>query len=230
MRLPYLLLALLIAMSLAVSHSESESPSSGEQIHFIPWNPGSVRRGSLWEWSGWSSSSALQHPCHTTNGLPDGTRTVSWKSCTPAISQFHLALTMKSSSATSSVTKAPPMTNSVFRDTICEVYPQHREELDTYLAVISDLALSYSGSLLHEYHKCLSAKAAMYIQKFNQRLDWSVVDLPLISSHFTGLKTLACSICGYFSHTTSRCPRTALQELSTSKSEPNFFSNADIYI
>ena len=108
----------------------------------------------------------------------------------------------------------------VFRDTICEIYPQRREELDTYLAIISDLALSYGGSLFYEYHKSFSAKAAMYIQKFNQRLDWSVVDLPLISRHFTGHRTLACSICGSFSHTTSLCPRTALQELSSSKSQP----------
>ncbi len=45
----------------------------------------------------------------------------------------------------------------------------------------------------------------MYIQKFNQRLDWSVVDLALISRHFTGHKTLACSICGSFSHTSFLC-------------------------
>ena len=53
---------------------------------------------------------------------------------------------------------------SVFRDTICEIYPQRQEELDTYLTIISDLGLSYSGSLFYEYHKSFSAKA-MYIQK-----------------------------------------------------------------
>ncbi len=93
----------------------------------------------------------------------------------------------------------------VFRDTICEVYPQRRQELDTYLAIISDLALTYGGSLFYEYQKSFSAKAAMYVQKFNQRLDWSVVDLALISRHFTGHKTLACSICGSFSHTSFLC-------------------------
>ena len=35
----------------------------------------------------------------------------------------------------------------VYRDTICEVYPSRRAELDTYLAIISDLALSYGGTL-----------------------------------------------------------------------------------
>ncbi len=108
----------------------------------------------------------------------------------------------------------------IFRDTLCEVYPQCREELETYLAIISDLALTYGGSLFYEYHKSFSAKAAMYIQKFNQRLDWSIVDLSLISRHFTGHKILACSICGSFSHATSLCPRTALQELASPKFPP----------
>ena len=35
----------------------------------------------------------------------------------------------------------------VYRDTICEVYPSRRAALDTYLAIISDLALSYGGTL-----------------------------------------------------------------------------------
>ena len=44
------------------------------------------------------------------------------------------------------------------------VYPERRIELDTYLAIISDLAISYGGTLFYEYHKS-SAKAALYIQK-----------------------------------------------------------------
>ena len=75
-----------------------------------------------------------------------------------------------------------------------------RVELDTYLAIISDLALTYGGALFYEYHKSFSSKAAMYIQKFNQRIDWSVVDLNLISRHFTGHPPLTCSVCGSFSH------------------------------
>lgn len=35
----------------------------------------------------------------------------------------------------------------VFRDVICKVYPSCRAELDAYLAIISDLAMSYSGTL-----------------------------------------------------------------------------------
>lgn len=78
----------------------------------------------------------------------------------------------------------------VWRDVICEVYPSHRAGLDSYLAIISDLAMTYRGTLFYEYHKSFSAKATMYIQRFNQRLDWSVVDLGFISRHFTGHQAL----------------------------------------
>ncbi len=100
----------------------------------------------------------------------------------------------------------------VFRDVICKVFPSRRTELDTYLAIIADLSLTYGGTLFYEYHKSLSAKAAMFIQRFNQRLDWSVVDLTLISRHFTGHQALSCSICGSHTHTPNLCPKTvALQ-------------------
>ena len=97
----------------------------------------------------------------------------------------------------------------VYRDIICEVYPERRFELDTYLAILSDLAISYGGNLFYEYHKSFSAKAALYIQKFNQRLDWATVDLALISRNFTGHHPLSCSVCGAFTHTVSLCPQTA---------------------
>ena len=99
----------------------------------------------------------------------------------------------------------------VFRDTICEAFPARRQELDTYLAIISDLALSYGGTMFYEYHKSFSSKSAMYIQKFNQRIDWSVVDLALISRHFTGRQAVSCAVCGSFSHNSTLCPKSAFQ-------------------
>ncbi len=56
----------------------------------------------------------------------------------------------------------------VFRDVICEVFPSRRAKLDTNLAIITDLALTYGGTLFYEYHKSFSAKAATFIQRFNQ--------------------------------------------------------------
>lgn len=115
----------------------------------------------------------------------------------------------------------------IYRDVICEIYPERRAELDTYLAIISDLAMSYGGTLFYEYHKSFSAKSAMYIQRYNQRLDWSMVDLGLISRHFTGHRALSCSSCGLFTHSPSLCPRSAKPSYlgSISKEVANFNEN-----
>lgn len=40
---------------------------------------------------------------------------------------------------------------AVFRDIICKVFPDRRKELDAYLAIISDLNMSYGGKLFYEY-------------------------------------------------------------------------------
>ena len=109
----------------------------------------------------------------------------------------------------------------VYREVVCEVYPARRAELDTYLAIISDLVVSYGGTLFYEYHKSFSAKAAMFIQRFNQRLDWSTVDLALISRHFTGHQVLSCSICGSLAHSTALCSQASTRlAYSGSSSRP----------
>ena len=97
----------------------------------------------------------------------------------------------------------------VFRDIICEVTPDRRVELDNYLAIIADLATTYGGTGFYEYHRSFSAKAAMFIQRFNQRIDWSVQDLGLMSRHFSGRPALSCSICGAFTHVSDMCPKSA---------------------
>lgn len=51
----------------------------------------------------------------------------------------------------------------------------------------------------------------MYIQRFNLKLDWSIVDLELISRHFTCRKTILCSVCSSFSHFANLCPWTAYE-------------------
>ena len=87
-----------------------------------------------------------------------------------------------------------------------KAYPERRVEFDNYLALISDLAMLYGGTLFYEYHKWYSAKAALYIQKFNMRLDWSALDL--VSRVFTGHMPGCCSVCGLLGHTVNMCPRT----------------------
>ena len=78
----------------------------------------------------------------------------------------------------------------VYRDTLCEACVV---EMDDNLAIICDLALRCGGSLFYEYHKCLSSKAALHLQKWNKRLDWSVRDLDLVSRVFTGHMPLSCT-------------------------------------
>lgn len=73
--------------------------------------------------------------------------------------------------------------------------------------------------LFYEYHKSFSAKAAIYIQRFNLRLDWSIVDLELISRHFTGHRAISCSVCGSFSQFANLCPRIAFQSASDSSAQ-----------
>ena len=43
---------------------------------------------------------------------------------------------------------------------------------------------------------------------FKSLINGAVVDLSLISRHFTGHKLLCCSICGSFNHTVNLCPKT----------------------
>ncbi len=43
------------------------------------------------------------------------------------------------------------------------MFPSRRAELDTYLAIITDLALTYGGTLFYENHKSFSTKATMFI-------------------------------------------------------------------
>ena len=92
---------------------------------------------------------------------------------------------------------------------MCEVYPEHRVKLDDYLAFIWDLALHYGGSLFYKYHKSLTAKAALYLQKWNVRLDWSVRDLDLVSRLFTGHMPLSCLVRRCLGHSVNLCLTTA---------------------
>lgn len=59
----------------------------------------------------------------------------------------------------------------MYRDVICEIQAERKQDLYSYLAIISDLALSYGGTLFYEYHKSFFAKAAMFIQSLNHRLN-----------------------------------------------------------
>ena len=85
------------------------------------------------------------------------------------------------------------VTFAIYRDIMCQVYPERRIELDAYLAIIADLNQRYGGTLFWEYHKAFSAKSAQCIAMFNTRIDWSITDTELLLCLFGGHKLLSCT-------------------------------------
>ncbi|MGL5501434.1 MAG: hypothetical protein ACRDCK_09865, partial [Plesiomonas shigelloides] len=95
----------------------------------------------------------------------------------------------------------------IFRDTLCQAFPDRREELDLYLSMLMDFSQRYGGTLFYECYKSFSAKSASFISLFNTRIDWSVTDTELLIRHFGGQKILACTICSAHGHSASFCPK-----------------------
>ncbi|XP_029927907.1 uncharacterized protein LOC115373572 [Myripristis murdjan] len=94
----------------------------------------------------------------------------------------------------------------IYRDVICSVYPERRQELDSYLALIGDLNLRYGKNIFYQYHKGFSSKAALYIAQANIRLNWSVLDTELLVMLVGGAQAVACKNCGNTGHSESLCP------------------------
>ncbi|KAA0717587.1 hypothetical protein E1301_Tti013802 [Triplophysa tibetana] len=100
----------------------------------------------------------------------------------------------------------------VYRDILCTNFPERREELDIYLAMMADFYQRYGGTLFYEYHRSFSAKSASFVSLFNSRLDWSIVDTELLVRHFGGQKTLTCVVCSSHGHSASLCPKTLTRQ------------------
>ncbi|KAL5007460.1 hypothetical protein ScPMuIL_016266 [Solemya velum] len=76
----------------------------------------------------------------------------------------------------------------VYKNIMCETFPQRRPELDLYERDIVDMATQYQGLGFYDYHKQFSAKAAAQVLYRNIPVDWSVRNNSLfcnIFSHFT---------------------------------------------
>lgn len=63
---------------------------------------------------------------------------------------------------------------------LCSVYPECRQELDTYLALIGDLNLKYGKNIFYQCHKVFSSKAAHYVSQYNIHLTWSVLEIEFL--------------------------------------------------
>ncbi|CAK6980777.1 hypothetical protein EYF80_055417 [Scomber scombrus] len=91
-------------------------------------------------------------------------------------------------------------------DVICMVYPERRQELDTYLALIGVLNLKYGKNIFFQYHKAFSSKAALYISQSNTCLNWSVLDTEILVMVVGGSQAISCITCGNKGHTEELCP------------------------
>ena len=94
----------------------------------------------------------------------------------------------------------------IFRDVICSVYPDRRQELDAYLALIGDINLTYGKALFYQYHKAFSRKAALYVAQYNTRSDWSVLDTEVLMMVIGGAQAVTCNTCGGTGHASALCP------------------------
>ncbi|CAG2227598.1 unnamed protein product [Mytilus edulis] len=98
-----------------------------------------------------------------------------------------------------------------FRNIICKVYPQRRDELDQYEADINDIAYNY-GQRFYKYHKLFSAKAATAIIEHNIAINWGKVDDRLLHLVMNGLQSRECELCGDYDHATKFCQKQVYQE------------------
>ena len=83
---------------------------------------------------------------------------------------------------------------TIFKNIMCEVYPNRQLELDTYLRGIIEMSSQFTGFTFYEYHKQFSARAAAWWAR-GVRVDWSKRDMKLYCSLFAGQRANACAIC-----------------------------------
>ncbi|KAI3368526.1 hypothetical protein L3Q82_025538 [Scortum barcoo] len=98
---------------------------------------------------------------------------------------------------------------SLYRDTICSVFPNRRAELDDYLSIILDLALRFGSTGFYTYRTLFASQATGRLQQFNQSMDWGSLDSELYCRMFAASSSLACNLCGAPSHPATKCIITA---------------------
>jgi hypothetical protein len=95
---------------------------------------------------------------------------------------------------------------SRYSEIICAALPHRRRELNDYLAIIAELALSYGGTHFYTYHKLFSAKCAVRVAQWNQCPYWGALDTELHNRVFLGCRNISCAVCRSVSHSTTACP------------------------
>ncbi len=94
-----------------------------------------------------------------------------------------------------------------YTETVCSVFPHRRRELNDYLAIVAELALSYGGAHFYTYHKLFSAKCAVRVSQWNQCPYWGALDSDLHNRVFFSCPNISCAVCRSVAHSTISCPQ-----------------------
>ena len=94
---------------------------------------------------------------------------------------------------------------NMYKNIICEVFPDRRAELDRYMTNIIDISAKYQGFAHYEYHLEFAARAAFFKEHKNILIDWGCLDDRLITQIVAGRKASTCALCGAFDHSSTFC-------------------------
>ena len=92
-----------------------------------------------------------------------------------------------------------------YKRVMCQAYPDRREELDKYEAIIVGIYNVY-GDKFYEYHKLFSLKSANALMLHKLKVDWSIRDRDLLQLVSAGARSKSCNICGEVTHEGKFCP------------------------
>jgi hypothetical protein len=93
----------------------------------------------------------------------------------------------------------------IYREEVCQVSPERRHELDSYMDYVVNLSHSYDGGVFYNYHLKFSKKAAYYKTQLNVDIDWSQPDSGIRNDCTSGKKARACGLCDSLDHATHFC-------------------------
>lgn len=96
---------------------------------------------------------------------------------------------------------------SMYKNVMVGKFPGRREELDSYLNFIIELATSYPAKF-YQYHKAFSARAAALLEQRRVLIDWSIPDHGLVTKIFAGCPADVCRHCKSVMHSSEFCDLT----------------------
>lgn len=113
---------------------------------------------------------------------------------------------------------------NIFKNILCQAFPQRRVEMDRYMSHIIDMATKFPGLAFYEYHLEFSARAAYYREHHQCLIDWGSLDDRLLTQVVAGRKANTCSLCSAFDHEANFCHLAAesdAQPNASSQSQPS---------